>query len=47
MVKDKLVGVRVDDGEKKEMIKEQKRMKFNTLSDFLLYLWRKHQTERG
>jgi len=47
MVKDKLVGVRVDVEEKKQMIKEQKRLKFNTLSDFLMFLWRKHQIERN
>ena len=47
MVKDKMVGVRITDEELKEIEETRKELKFNTLSEFILFLWNKFKSERA
>ena len=46
MAKDRTIGFRVTDEEMKEMEETRKELKFNTLSEFILFLWNKFKSER-
>jgi len=47
MAKEKLIGFRVTDDEHKEIEETRKELKFNTLSEFFIFLWHKFKSERN
>jgi len=46
MAKDTQLVVRITDEQKKEMQKVSEELKFNSLSEFILFLWTKFKSER-
>ena len=47
MVKNKMLGIRVSEEEMNEIERTRKNLKFNTLSEFILFLWQKFKSERN
>ena len=46
MTKDNQLAVRITDEEKKEMLAMSKKLKFKSLSEFIIFLWDKFKSER-
>ena len=46
MTKDNFIAFRITDEEKAEIEETRKQLKFNTLSEFIFFLWQKFKSER-